>query len=148
MAEWKNHSARAIPILAYHSIADDGPPELRPWRITPRAFEEQLRFLQQHGFRSISLDEWARCIASKSPPPGRPVVITFDDGYNDFLTNAAPRLEAVELRATVFVVTERVGAPADWDTTSGPPLKLMSWDGLRPLQARGCSVAIHTTGDR
>src|ERR1700730_9698291 len=107
-----------VPILAYHSIADDGLPELRPWRITPRAFEEQLRFLQQHGFHPVSLGEWAGCIAAKSPPAGRPVVITFDDGYKSFFTEAAPLLEAAGFRATVFVVTGQVGAVANWDTTS------------------------------
>ena len=141
----ENRRTAAVPILAYHSIADEGPPELRPWRVTPGAFEQQLRFLQQHGFRSISLDEWVGCIAANSLPPGRPVVITFDDGYADFLTNAAPRLEAAGFRATVFVVTGRVGATADWDKTSGPPLKLIGWDDLRLLEARGFSIGSHTT---
>ena len=140
--------APRIPILAYHSIAEDGPPELRPWRITPNAFEEQLRFLRQHGYRSISLDEWAGCIAAQSPPAGKPVLITFDDGYDDFLTNAASRLEAAGFRATVFVVTERVGASADWDMTFGPPLRLMRWDDLRALEARGFSIGSHTTAHR
>lgn len=134
-----------LPILAYHSIADEGPVELRPWRITPAAFEAQLRFLRQHGYRSISLEEWAQCIAAKSPPSGRSVVITFDDGYANFLTQAAPRLEAAGFRADVFVVTHQVGGVATWDTTSGPPLKLMSWDDLRSLEARGFWVGSHTT---
>jgi peptidoglycan/xylan/chitin deacetylase (PgdA/CDA1 family) len=137
-----------VPILAYHSIADDGPPELRDWRITLADFQEQLQFLQQHGYRSISLEEWARCIAGKAPPVGRPVVITFDDGCADFLTEAAPRLEAAGFRATVFVVTGRVGAEADWDATSGPPLKLMSWDDLRALEARGFAIGSHMSAHR
>lgn len=137
-----------VPILAYHSIADDGPPELRDWRITPADFQEQLRFLQQHGYRSISLEEWARCIAAKAPPAGRPVIITFDDGYADFLMEAAPRLEAAGFRATVFVVTGRVGAYADWDATSGPPLRLMNWDDLRALEARGFAIGSHMSAHR
>ena len=137
--------SRTIPILAYHSIAEDGPPELLPWRITPGAFKEQLCYLQEHGYRSISLDEWADCIAAKTPTMGRPVVITFDDGYESVLTQAAPLLEAAGFRATVFVVTDRVGATANWDTTSGLPLKLMSWDDLRSLKARGFSIGSHTT---
>jgi len=135
----------AVPILAYHSIADDGPSELLPWRITPAVFKQQLRFLREHGYRSISLEEWADCIAGKTPPSGRPVVITFDDGYESVLTEAAPLLDAAGFRATVFAVTDRVGAFANWDTTSGPPLKLMSWDDLRLLEARGFSIGSHTT---
>ncbi len=144
-AEAQRERASDIPILMYHSIADHGPPELRPYRLAPAAFQEQLRFLRRHGYHSISLDEWARCIADRSPLPGRPVIITFDDGYKDFFTTAAPLLEAAGFRATVFVVTDKTGGVADWDTVSGPSVELMSWDDLRSLEARGFSIGSHTT---
>lgn len=138
-----------VPILAYHSIATKGPPELRPWRTTPEAFAAQLRLLRRHGYRSISLSEWADCISGQSPPPDGPVVVfTFDDGYKDFLTNAAPLLEAEGFRATMFVVTDQVGGVAKWDTTSSVPLELMTWDDLRLLRDRGFTIASHTTGHR
>jgi peptidoglycan/xylan/chitin deacetylase (PgdA/CDA1 family)/SAM-dependent methyltransferase len=134
-----------IPILMYHSIAEDGPPELCRFRLTPNAFREQLRYLRRHGYYSISIGEWARCIASRERLRGRPVAITFDDGYRDFLTEAAPLLEAADFSATVFVVAGKVGAAADWDSSSWPPLRLMDWNDLRDLQRRGFEIGSHTT---
>ncbi len=109
-------------------------------------FEEQLKFLRDHGYYSVSLADWADCITNGTLLQGRPVVITFDDGYKNFIMQAAPLLEAFGFRATVFVVTERVGQFADWDSTSGPPLQLMSWDDLRVLEAHGFEIGSHTPG--
>ena len=137
--------AADIPILMYHSIADDGPPELAKFRVSPIRFREQLRFLRRYGYHSVSLCEWANSIASRVPLLGRPVIITFDDGYRDFIINAAPLLEAADFRATIFVVTAKVGATADWDITSRPALPLMGWDDLRELQHRGFEIGSHTS---
>jgi peptidoglycan/xylan/chitin deacetylase (PgdA/CDA1 family)/SAM-dependent methyltransferase len=134
-----------IPILMYHSIADDGSPELAKFRVSPVRFREQLRFLRRWGYHSVSLCEWASSVASGAPLLGRPVIITFDDGYRDFITNAAPLLEAANFHATIFVVTAKVGATADWDITSGPPLPLLDWDDLRELQHRGFEIGSHTS---
>src|ERR1041385_7528148 len=94
-----------VPILTYHSIDEAGPAALAPWRLSPALFREQMRFLRERGYRSVSLDEWARAIAEQRRLPGRPVVITFDDGYRDFLENAWPALRELDFRATIFAVT-------------------------------------------
>ena len=131
-----------IPILMYHSIADSGPAELAPYRISPAAFRNQLRYLRRHGFHSITLQEWADCIADGRPVPGRPVIITFDDGYQDFYENAWPALERADFAATVFVVTDKVGGVADWDDLA-EPLRLMDWDQLRTVSNSGITIASH-----
>jgi peptidoglycan/xylan/chitin deacetylase (PgdA/CDA1 family) len=133
-----------VPILMYHSIADDGPQELAPYRITPAAFREQLRYLRCNGFRSVGLADWAKCIAGRQKLPGRPVIITFDDGYQDFADHAWPLLEEAGFTATMFVVTDKVGGVADWDEINGDPPRLMDWDTLRDLQARGLAIGSHT----
>lgn len=147
-AEAEREEAREVPILMYHSIAADGPEALRPYRVTPAQFAEQLKYLRRHGYHSISLDEWAGCMAGRQPARGRPVIITFDDGYKDFVTTAAPLLEAADFRAVVFVVTDKTGGVADWDDHAGPPLPLMGWDDLRGLEARGFAIGSHTTAHR
>lgn len=142
--ECREQERRAeIPILMYHSVAETGPPELTPYRISPALFEEHLRCLRRHGYHSISLADWAASLASGTPVPGRPVIITFDDGYRDFRTNAWPALARNDFAATVFVVTGKVGGAADWDAVTGPPLELMGWDDLRFLQSQGIEIASH-----
>ena len=137
--------ATDLPILMYHSIAEDGPRELDPYRVSLAAFRDQLRWLRRHGYYSITLGEWASCIAEQRRPRGRPIVISFDDGYRNFLTNAWPALQAADFRATMFVVTGKVGTAADWDATSAAPLELMDWDELRVLRDQGLEIGSHST---
>jgi peptidoglycan/xylan/chitin deacetylase (PgdA/CDA1 family)/SAM-dependent methyltransferase len=141
---WASESAAAVPILMYHSVADDGPPELAPYRVSPAAFREQLRYLRRHGYYSISLEEWSACIASRRPPPGRAVILTFDDGYKNFIENAWPLLERTDFKATLFVVTEKVGRVADWDAGAAEPLPLMSWEDLKELHRSGVEIGSHS----
>lgn len=135
-----------VPILMYHSIADEGPAELAPYRIAPAAFAAQLEYLKDHGYRSISLKEWGEAISERRRLPGRPIVISFDDGYRNFLDNAWPLLERTGFTATMFVVTDKVGHVADWDSIAGEKLPLMGWDDLRYLHARGVELGSHTAG--
>jgi peptidoglycan/xylan/chitin deacetylase (PgdA/CDA1 family)/2-polyprenyl-3-methyl-5-hydroxy-6-metoxy-1,4-benzoquinol methylase len=140
-------SASKVPILMYHSIADDGPLELAPYRVAPAAFREQLRYLRRHGYHSITLGDWADCLAEERPVAGRPVIITFDDGYKDFFENAWPALERADFTATVFAVTEKVGGAADWDGLA-EPLELMDWDQLKAIAKGGITVASHTASHK
>jgi peptidoglycan/xylan/chitin deacetylase (PgdA/CDA1 family) len=133
-----------VPILMYHSIADDGPEELKPYRLSPARFESQISYLKEHGFHSITLDDWRLAKTEGRRLPGRPVILTFDDGYVNFLTHAWPILERSGLSATVFVVTDKVGTTADWDKVTGDPLPLMGWDDLRYLRDHGICIASHT----
>lgn len=132
-----------VPILLYHDVADEGPAETALYRVGVAAFRQQMLFLRDRGFRSISLQEWATCIAAGRPPEGRCVVITFDDGFHNLTRNAVPALAEAGLQATVFVVTERVGAVADWDHLASAPPKLMDWDELQAWITQGHAVASH-----
>ena len=144
----QRRSAREVPILMYHSIADHGPAELAPYRISPNAFREQLRYLRRHGFHAISIEEWAAHISEKRPVPGRPVILTFDDGYKDFIENAWPILERADLSATVFIVTDKVGGTADWDELAGEALPLMSWQDLGTLRDKGIEIGSHSASHK
>ena len=133
-----------VPILMYHSVADDGPAELAPYRVPIGHFKEQLRYLRRHGYHSITLEEWKAAIATRRPLAGRPVILTFDDGYEDFARNAWPLLQRAGFSATIFVVTDKVGGLADWDVAVSKPLKLMGWKELRQLAGGGVEIGSHS----
>jgi peptidoglycan/xylan/chitin deacetylase (PgdA/CDA1 family) len=137
-----------VPILLYHSVADEGPPELAPYRVSCTAFQQQMQFLRERGYYGISLAEWRSCIEVRRPLEGRPVIITFDDGYRDFAETAWPIMAEANLRATVFVVTGRVGSVANWDQVSGEPLPLMNWHQLRAMQQHGNAIGSHCAAHR
>jgi peptidoglycan/xylan/chitin deacetylase (PgdA/CDA1 family)/GT2 family glycosyltransferase len=134
----------ALPILMYHRIAEDGPPDTERYRVAPRAFQEQLRYLWNAGFRSVSLAEWREALHRRQPLPGRCVLLTFDDGYRDFLANAWPLLERYGLRATVFLVADEIGGVNRWDRAYGHEVELLAWDEIRRLRAGGIEFGSHT----
>ena len=54
-----------VPILRYRSIDNAGPSELAAYRLSPATFESQLRYLAEHGYHCIALDDWVEAIAAR-----------------------------------------------------------------------------------
>ena len=132
-----------VPILAYHRIAEDGPPSLARFRVPPGRFEAQLRLLRRHGYHPIGSAELRWFIGARHPLPGRPVLITFDDGYMDFREAAWPILRANDFTTEVFMPTGLVGGAADWDAAYGPPAPLLSWEDAAALAEEGVVFGSH-----
>lgn len=133
----------SIPVLMYHSIAEDGPAPLSPYRTTPGCFDAQLHWLRQNGYHTIGSEELLWFIQNHHPFYGRPVVITFDDAFQDFATAAWPILQKHDFSAEVFVVTDLVGDTARWDSIYGPPAPLMDAQTIARLHAQGVSFGSH-----
>jgi peptidoglycan/xylan/chitin deacetylase (PgdA/CDA1 family) len=133
-----------VPILMYHRVATDGPPGLGRFRVDPTLFDEQLSALKQAGFRSIDLNHWVEALSSSEALPGKPLVLTFDDGYRDFLTAALPALRRYSFAATAFLVADRIGGVADWDLHYGEAAPLMSWEELRTIGNEGVEFGCHS----
>jgi peptidoglycan/xylan/chitin deacetylase (PgdA/CDA1 family) len=87
----------AVPILMYHVIA--APPPGAPFPglyVTPELFAAQMHALQKAGWHGVTLDQmrayWTRGVPL---PKGRPIVVTFDNGYQSQYTKAFPVLRAL-----------------------------------------------------
>ena len=138
-------ASRAVPILMYHRIADDGPAATAPYRISPAQFERQLAYLRRHGYRTISLAQWLAALRDRDGLiDDRVVILTFDDAYRDFLIDAWPLLCRHGFGATMFVPTDQIGGRAEWDRMCGEPAELMSWDELRLLAGHGLEIGAHS----
>ncbi|MGQ0539525.1 MAG: polysaccharide deacetylase family protein [Gemmatimonadaceae bacterium] len=126
-------------ILTYHSIDDSG----SPISIDAAVFRRQMEFLARGRPRVVPLADIVALDASADA-----VALTFDDGFANFAAAALPLLVDCGFPATVFVVTDHVGALNDWSgAASGagiPSLPLMSWDALGALAVRGIEVGAHT----
>ncbi|MBD1940286.1 trifunctional glycosyltransferase/class I SAM-dependent methyltransferase/polysaccharide deacetylase [Microcoleus sp. FACHB-68] len=133
-----------LPILMYHRVAPTGSAANARYRVTPEAFEEQLRYLRDAGFYSVTLEEWRKAMVAKKPLAGRGIIITFDDGYVDFLTYAWPLLKQYGFSAIVFLVADRVGGTNCWDSIYGEELPLLGWEDIRRLQEMGVEFASHS----
>ncbi|TIP11091.1 trifunctional glycosyltransferase/class I SAM-dependent methyltransferase/polysaccharide deacetylase [Mesorhizobium sp.] len=137
-----------IPVLMYHSVAEDGPATLARYRCTPAAFGSQMAWLRANGFHAIRSEQLEGSIANRQPFVGRPVLITFDDGFQNFADHAWPILRANDLTAEVFLVTDLVGKSAQWDANSGPPTPLMDAGTVRRLAGEGAFFGSHMATHR
>jgi peptidoglycan/xylan/chitin deacetylase (PgdA/CDA1 family) len=87
-------------VLCYHSISSSD----NELAVSPEVFERQLIMLQKSGAEFVSVDRIVAYSKGEQGLPCRAIVITFDDGYADFLTHALPTLEKYRVPACVFVV--------------------------------------------
>ncbi|NNU49904.1 glycosyltransferase [Rhizobium sp. WYCCWR 11279] len=142
-AAWKTEVTTSVPILMYHRIAEDGPAALRRFCTPPEIFRKQMQFLRRQGYYSVTAQNLANLLHSSKPIQGRPVMLSFDDAYLDFQTNAYPTLAENDFSADVFVVTDKVGGRSDWDSAHGEPAALMAWPDIQELHKKGISFGSH-----
>jgi peptidoglycan/xylan/chitin deacetylase (PgdA/CDA1 family) len=138
LAERLPRRALTIPILMYHRIDvlwPSLPLMTRALTVAPDVFARQMRWLQAHTFHAVSqLQVFAALERGASLPP-HPVMITFDDGYRDVITNAAPLLARLHTPATAYVITGRI---------SGSDPSFLTWNELPRLERDGVTIGSHT----
>jgi len=137
-----------VPILMYHRIAIDGPTTLARYRIAPDLFAAQMDALYRAGYHTVHLQEWINALARNEQLQGKPIILTFDDGYRDFLSAAMPVLRYYGFSATVFLVAERIAGVADWDSAYGEAAPLLSWQEVQALQETGTEFGCHSAMHR
>lgn len=130
-----------VPILMYHSIADEDEAGVHPYYRTataPGVYAAQMESLHRAGFSVIGLGEAIR--RSSEPKAVKSVVITFDDGFRNFYTNAFPVLNRYRFTATMFLPTAHIGE----SNLSFKGKECLSWQEVRELQKYGISFGSHT----
>lgn len=105
-------SGNRLPILAYHRLLDDDTPlasvaDTGLFSATAAAFQRQMRFVARH-FNTVTFQD----LASGCPLPPRPLLISFDDGFEDNFRLAFPVLQSLNLKAAFFVTTDFIDARA------------------------------------
>lgn len=96
----------AVPILYYHLVDDHLYGPYPSMFVSPKEFEKQMNYLKNNDYTVIALDE-----IEHAGQYDKPVIITFDDGYEDNYTNAYPILKKYNYKATVFLISSFIGKP-------------------------------------
>jgi len=126
-----------VPILVYHSVAPyraDMSALVRRYTVPPESLDEQLHYLQRSGYTVISFEALVNAMTDASAAlPAKPVVITFDDGWEDQYRDAFPLLMKYNDTATFFVFTNGIGNK-----------DFMRWDQLANMQAAGMDIESHS----
>ena len=133
-----------IPILMYHSI--ESMPKttvMRSLHVPPRRFDFQMRMLKMLGYQALSLKKLKPYLDGKKQ--GKVVGITFDDGYQNNLMNAAPILLKYNFSATCYIVSENLGLSNTWDQEKGITQRpLMTVDEIKSWLSFGMDIGGHT----
>ena len=93
-----------VPVLMYHAVGDEiwGYSDLF---VSKAGMEEQLQYLQENGYEPIWFSDLAHIEDYE-----KPVILTFDDGYDDNYTVLYPLLEKYQTKATIFVIGNAMGS--------------------------------------
>lgn len=118
-----------VPILLYHYVANNPNPKDKArdnLSVPPDKFEAQMQYLSQNGYTPITLDTLYGIFNGQASVPGKPVVLTFDDGYIDFYTNAFPILRRFNFHAVSFIPTGLMGGGY-----------YMNWNQIKEIASSG-----------
>lgn len=134
---------KGIPVLMYHKISDEKKDGLT---VGIKDFEKQLSWLKSRGYKSLQLKEIKYLSENNKMLPENSVVITFDDGYSNFLTTAYPLLNKYGFTSVVFLPVGHAGKVNSWDSGTE---SLMTFTDLRKLAAAGdTEIGIHSFDHR
>ena len=125
-----------VPILVYHHIRTSIPVGSRAERrltVTVEMFDHQMKYLQENGYQVITFADLVECLKNVGDLPLKPVIISFDDGWEDQFVYALPSLKQYHYTATFFVVTNFVGFRG-----------FLSWSQLRTIVAQGMKIGSHS----
>jgi len=130
-----------VPILMYHAVATDPNDATRVLSVSPEAFAQQMAVIAESGLTPVRTADLAARWRDGRPLPARPVLITFDDGYEGVHRHALPVLTKHGYPATVFVSTGWLRGAYD---TGGGLDTMLDWDQVRELAAADVEIGGHT----
>lgn len=126
---WLFWPEASVPILSYHQVSEED--DL--YSVTASQFAEQMEYLAGKGYHAISLEELFNFYEGKGTLPNKPIIITFDDGYEDNFLTALPIMEKYNMKGTVFIVPNLVNTP-----------DYLSWPQISAMQERNTEIGSHT----
>ncbi len=139
------HEKEQIPILMYHSISEYTGKKGKPFMVPPALFAEHMAYLHQHGYSPLTVTQFIQAHTQEGMLPARPVVLTFDDGFADFFTNALPVLRRYGFVATVYIPTAYVNGTSLWVRRKEEDMHLiMTWEQLSEISKYGIECGAHS----
>lgn len=134
-------------VLMYHRIVDDRKlSNQQQTCLHVDDFERHLELLNQLGYTPITFRDYHLFLEGKLRLPKKPVILTFDDGYEDVYRLAYPLLKEQGMKAVVFVLGDRSIRSNIWDagTPGVSEALLMNDDQIIELHSNGFEIGAHT----
>jgi peptidoglycan/xylan/chitin deacetylase (PgdA/CDA1 family) len=119
-----------VPILTYHHIQPEAiAKELGQTSLTVdnRIFDQQMAYLTANGYTPIWANELVNALLAHSQLPGKPIMVTMDDGYADNAVYALPVLQKYGIKANLMLASGLVGGNPD----------MLTWDQVGQMKGSG-----------
>jgi peptidoglycan/xylan/chitin deacetylase (PgdA/CDA1 family) len=140
------HEPKKVPILMYHSISQCANPKFHEFTVPPALFADQMAYLYQHAYTPITITQFINARRQEGCTlPERPVILTFDDGFADFSTEALPVLQQYSFAATLYIATAFINGTSRWMQHEGEATRLMlTWNQLSEISTCGIECGAHS----
>ncbi|HXE45890.1 MAG TPA: polysaccharide deacetylase family protein [Conexibacter sp.] len=125
-----------VPILMYHRVhayATELTKSLPDLTVEPQVFAAEVAALAHAGYHSVTVAQLFGALFHGAPLPSKPVMLSFDDGYADDVTQILPVLRAHRMTGVFFIITGRFHEAGFVDPAQ-----------IRQLDAAGMDVGAHT----
>lgn len=119
-----------VPVLYYHSVSENS---INDVTITPEKLKEQLNYINDNNYVTITMRELYSHIENNTPIPQKSIIITFDDGYMNNYTEAFPILKDLNMTATIFCVGNSLDGSY-----------YLSEDAIKEMSDYGIDIESHT----
>lgn len=122
-------------VLMYHEVKNNN----GKIAVSTELFDKHLTMLKENGYNVISIEQFEDFMTGKEQEiPLNAVVLTFDDGYEDFYENAYPILKKHKMPATNFIIVKST------DIYNPDIIPHLEWEQMLEMRKNGMSFYSHT----
>jgi peptidoglycan/xylan/chitin deacetylase (PgdA/CDA1 family) len=123
------HHPRPIPVLMYHQVTDAEIETPHRIFVTAATFQKHLQTFRKHGRQTLTFLDLLDFKEGRRPWaefPKHPLILTFDDGYENNLRLAMPLLKEYGFRAIIYLLADSALAKNTWDEGASPQVPLLT----------------------
>jgi uncharacterized repeat protein (TIGR02543 family) len=142
--------AKSVPIVMYHKV-DDVTPTI--YWVSTDNFRDQMFLLHDLGYETVDFEDLYAHIMNVAELPAKPIIITFDDSYQNTYTHAFPVMQdfnAPNFFGVTHVITDYIGDDETtrqnnaWDQPVEPNTMNLIWPEIAELYNAGWAVEAHS----
>jgi peptidoglycan/xylan/chitin deacetylase (PgdA/CDA1 family) len=134
----------SVPILLYHGITNSTCEQMMPFAVTPPTLKRHLDAVQERGYRCLTVSDFIDQRGRQEIGHNDKVaLITFDDGYADFVENALPAMLERNIPSTIYITTGWIDGGMS-SPTPRPDDRMMTWRQVAELPQANVEVGSHS----
>ena len=134
---------KELSIIQYQNVSPT--PEVYKLWLPLHAFKKQLEYFAANNIQLLSIDDALDTMEGKKTiNGGRPISLTFDNGYQDFQEHVLPLLSQYGFPATLLISPLRVGTSREIGTQSA---SYLSWNALKELINNNVTIGAYEDDD-